>query len=334
MVDNYIDFILGTANAYRVRRGEERTLSVTAMVNNWPGMSSGSFHQLYLHPDPFSSGTPSVTARGVSSSVDLSGPSQEIVGNPVVVRRSYPVVQRLDLSDKVLSRGTTLQKTIAKWSIESVGGETRHKQWTFRISWTDVTPSTELEINNISLVRNSNLVQPLQYTLYDGLGTEPENILGRNGEGVLKSSLYGGHISSSIKMLLIFGDSSSDDLAGEELIPEGMNTYRLMADITNAHQGAFTDNDGITVILLGDDDEIHPTTGVLAQHGDGVAGIRMGFGLERNFNFIWSDYSTDTGDHSSSLLSNGGSDWTNGYLVPSTDNHHAFIPLDSWSLSK
>ena len=334
-VDNFVDFNLGTANAYRVRRGEERTLTVTARANNWPGMSSGSVHRLYIHPNPFPDGTPAITARGVGSSQDLSGPDQEIVGNPIVVRRSYPLVQRLDLRSTTLSGGATSQKTIAKWLVSAVGGMVGLKKLTFWSAWNDNTLSTEMEISNIKLYRNGSLLGRFEYIIYDGFGTEPENILSSGGEGVLRPSNYGGLNTSYIKMVLVFGDPSTDEFEGEELIDGGtMNIYELKADIVNAHVGASTDSDGVSVTLLGDDEEIHPTTGVLAWHGDGVVGVRMRFGLERNFNFVWSDRSSDTGDHSSSLLSDGGSDWANGRFIPTSDNHQSFLPLDSWALSK
>ena len=103
----------------------------------------------------------------------------------------------------------------------------------------------------------------------------------------------------------------------------------------NAHQGASTDTDNISVTLLGDNDQELPWTGQLQTHPVGVVTVRP----DANSNFIWSDYSADTGLHDSRVPGNPSGtgwpyDWTDGLLVPADPRGDTFLPLDSWNLSK
>jgi len=333
-MNGYIDFNFGTANSYRIPKGEERILTVTATISNWPTISSGCVYQMFMSPDPLMDGTPAITAHGAGSSRDLSGPEREIRGNPFTVRKSVPLVERMALPTTTLSSSGT--HTLAKFRITSVENQTRQKKWTFSVAWTDYTTSTELEINNFKLFRNGAPLSQSEYTIYDGLGIGPEHILSQGGNATLKVSQYGSHISAAINAVLVFGDRSQQDMAGEEIIPDGsINIYELRADVMNAHQGASTDTDNISVTLLGDNDHELPWTGQLQTHPVGVVTVRP----DANSNFIWSDYSADTGLHDSRVPGNPSGtgwpyDWTDGLLVPADPRGDTFLPLDSWNLSK
>ncbi|MBU2576008.1 hypothetical protein KKF64_02885, partial [Patescibacteria group bacterium] len=148
--------------------------------------------------------------------------------------------------------------------------------------------------------------------------------------------------STSTRAVLVFGahadyDAAADTGSGEEVISSGStNTYEIRADVTNAHQGASTDADSITVTLLGDDSAAVLSANLVnntdADHRFGVVTLGSAH-TTTDYNFIWSDYSENTNSHTHTIPSTG-TGWTHGFQVPSTSAATSFIPLDNWTLTK
>ena len=353
----YIDFTLGTA--YTVSAGAEKTITLKGSVQNWSGMSSGSTHVFSLQGTASSgavsgpledNSTYAVVARGTGSSTVVSGPSTDQNGTAVTARRAYPLVQRLALPTTTLS--SSGQHTVAKFTVTAVGGEVRLKKMAFDIAWTDTTTSTLMKLNNFKLYRNaiqmsnSAVSGTGEFVIYDGLGTADTNQLSGGTDGYLQmdSTFHPTEgTSTSTRAVLVFGahadyDAAGDTGSGEEVISSGATiTYEIRADVTNAHQGASTDADTITVTLLGDDGETQPLTANLIVNSDSSKNqfgvVTIGTTQTDDYNFIWSDYSENTNSHTHTIPSTG-TGWTHGYQVPSTSEATSFIPLDNWTLQK
>ncbi|MBI2637001.1 MAG: hypothetical protein HYW81_02305, partial [Parcubacteria group bacterium] len=243
----------------------------------------------------------------------------------------------------------------ANFKVTAVGGQVRLKKITFQVSWTDTTTNTAslLSLSNFKLYRNGSPVDTSLYSIFDGTGTATGDELSPGGTATLTSDNMSGQDgispnSTSTYATLLFGvdasgiDSqaaSGDTGSGEEVIDVGTsNTYELKIDVANAHVGASTDSDSITVQLLGDDAETANLTQRLAEF-TGAHQTVYRYGVVSlngtNYNFLWSDYSANTGDHDSTFIQTGQSqDWTHGYQVPSSSGQSAYVPLDSWVLSK
>ncbi|PIR57289.1 MAG: hypothetical protein COU72_01720, partial [Parcubacteria group bacterium CG10_big_fil_rev_8_21_14_0_10_41_35] len=350
----YLDFNIGTDNAYTISAGQEKTITLKGTVNSFSGISSGSTHTFSLNTDPLGSeGTAkAVTARGVGSSVDVSGPTTGVAGNAITIRRAYPLVERLALTTSTLSGGSTSQIAAAKFKVTAVGGQVRLKKMTFDVSLTDTTTSTALSLNNFKLYRNGSLMGSTEYSIFDGTGTAQADELSHSGTAALTTLALGGGLgthtgnalnSTSTRVVVMLGtqrsgiaDGATTFGSGEELIGAGTsNTYELKIDVANAHVGASTDSDSISVQLLGDETETAVLTGDLGPtatntYRQGIVGLST-----TNYNFLWSDYSANIGDHTSVFKEGGtGKDWTHGYQVPASSTQDAYIPLDAWRLSK
>lgn len=352
----YVDFNLGTANAFRVAKGTEKILTLKADVNAWPSISSGSTHTFSLNANPTENSgvaasiTRAITARGVGSSVAVNGPTTGVTGNALTVRRAYPLVERLALTDTKLSGGATSQKQVANFKVTAVNGQVRLKKMTFSVSWTDTTTSTLLSLNNFKLHRNGSPMGSTEYSIFDGTGTAVGDELSHSGTAALTSQALANaglasraENSTSTYVTVMLGSQrtdieNADTGSGEEVIDAGgSNTYELLLDVASAHVGASTDSDSVTVQLLGDDSQ----TAALTQNLLVVAGgttYRYGVaGLNgTNYNFLWSDYSANTNDHTSTFASTAGTgkDWTHGYQVPTSSTQSSYIPLGAWSISK
>ena len=230
------------------------------------------------------------------------------------------------------------------------------KKMTFDVNWTDTTTSTELQLDNFKLYRNGSLMTASEYSIFDGTGTAVADELTDTGTSILKITNFsqgsGGTVSSTgTRVVLVFSDQTNllnaGTGAGEETIASGTtNTYEMKADIANAHVGANTDSDSISVQLLGDATETAALTSNLANYrlndqlGESVqyrdAVVTLGLVTANNsttYNFIWSDYSANTGDHTNTIISSG-QDWTHGYQVRSSSTNDTYLPLDPWNLSK
>ncbi len=347
----YIDFNLGADDAVTVTAGEEKTFVLKADVNTWGSISSGSTHQFSLQGTTTSGSTSgplednstyAVTARGTGSSTVLSGPSSDQTGKEITVRRSYPLVERLELPTSTLS--SSGDHTIAKFKVTAVGGPIRMKMMAFNISWTDTTTSTLMEINNFRLKRNgyslstSEVSGTGEFAMYDGLGTAAANLISGDNTVLQLNATYmpTTGTSTTTRAVLVFGadndyDAAGDTGDGEEEISEGeTNTYELVAYVKNAHQGASTDADSISVTLLGDEDQTQPLTSDLV-NSDDVVSLGSSY-TTTDYGFIWSDYSANQGDHDATIPSTS-SDWTHGYQVPETTDATSFIPLSGWDLT-
>lgn len=372
-VGGYIDFNLGGATPYRVSAGTEKVITLKGTISAWPSISSGSTHTFSLNANPIDpvDTTRAVTARGVGSSTALNGPTSGVTGNAITVRRAYPVVERLALGSTTLSSGSTSQKQVANFKVTAVGGQVRLKKTTLDVSLTDSTTSTVMALTNFKLYRNGSLMGSTEYSIYDGTGTAAADELSHSGTASLTVASLGGGLgtqtgntanSTGTRVVILWGvqrtgiDGTTATLqsgTGEEVIAAGSsNTYELKVDIANAHSGASTDTDSVTVQLLGDDTQTADLTANLipktpseganlttsAMYRNGIVSLAA----STNYNFIWSDYSANTNDHSSSFRPTtatptpGGSgvDWTHGYQVPSSTGQASFIPLDSWVVSK
>lgn len=353
----YVDFNLGTSNAFRVAKGTEKTLTLKADVNAWPSISSGSTHTFSLNADPLEEGTTvrAVTARGVGSSTAVDGPSTGVTGNALTIRRAYPLVERLALTSTTLTGGATSQKQVANFKVTAVGGQVRLKKMTFSVSWTDTTTSTLLSLSNFKLYRNGSLLGSTEYSIYDGTGTAAGDELSHSGTATLTSDNFVGQDglspnSTSTYVTVLLGTqrtdlydaaAATDTGSGEEVIDAGSsNTYELKIDVANGHVGASTDSDSVTVQLLGDDSQ----TAALTHNIDEFTGLHQltyRYGIvalnDTQYNFLWSDYSANTNDHTSTFIGpevGTGKDWTHGYQVPSSSTQSSYIPLDGWTISK
>ena len=355
----YLDFTLDSANPYRINANEEKVLTLKGTISAWPAISSGSTHTFSLQANPLEEVTVStraVTSRGVGSSTALNRPTATQTGKAITIRRAYPVVTRLALPDSTLSGGASSQKTIAKFSVTATNGRIDMKKMTFDVNWTDTTTSTELQLDNFKLYRNGSLMTASEYSIFDGTGTAVADELTDTGTSILKITNFsqgsGGTVSSTgTRVVLVFSDQTNllnaGTGAGEETIASGTtNTYEMKADIANAHVGATTDSDSISVQLLGDATETAALTSNLANYrlndqlGESVqyrdAVVTLGLVTANNsttYNFIWSDYSANTGDHTNTIISSG-QDWTHGYQVRSSSTNDTYLPLDPWNLSK
>ncbi|MEK7125600.1 MAG: hypothetical protein AAB880_01665 [Patescibacteria group bacterium] len=352
----YIDFNLGGATPYRVNVGTEKVITLKGTISAWPSISSGSTHTFSLQTNPVgdAAATRAVTARGVGSSTALNGPTAVGTGNAITVRRAYPVLEKLALASNTLAGGSTSQKPVANFKVTAVGGQVRLKKMTFQVAWTDTTTSTNLSLSNFKLYRNGSLMGTTEYVIFDGTGTAAGDELSPSGTATLTSDGFSNTNgrspnSTSTFATVLFGlqrsdidasGASGDTGSGEEVIAAGSsNTYELKIDVANAHTGASTDSDSITVTLLGDDTQTQPLTSNIAEH-TGPYDYRNGviaLNSVKTYRFIWSDYSANTNDHSSSFLAVGGgtgSDWAYGYQVPSGTNQASYIPLDAWTISK
>jgi hypothetical protein len=360
VLGGYVDFNLGTANAYRLTAGSQKTITLKATVNAWPGISSGSTHTFSLNATPIqdASTTRAITARGVGSSTALNGPSTGVTGNALTVRRSYPLVERLALTNTTLNSGSTSQASVAKFKITAVNGQVRIKKMTFSVSLTDTTTSTLLSLDNFKLHRNGILMGTSEYSIYDGTGTAAADALTQNNSGTAALTTHtlsqGGTGTSqaenttSTYITVMFGPltdfEAGDTGTGEEVIDGGTtNTYEMKLDVANANAGTpSTDADSITVQLLGDDAQTAALTQNLSTLGMVTTDYRygvVGLASSTNYNFIWSDYSANTNDHDDAFNTGAtgigtGKDWTHGYQVPSSSGQDSYIPLDSWRLSK
>ncbi|MBI2050369.1 MAG: hypothetical protein HYT31_01010 [Parcubacteria group bacterium] len=359
VLGGYVDFNLGTSNAYRVAKGTEKTLTLKADVNVWPTISSGSTHTFSLNATPLedSSTTRAITARGVGSSTAVNGPTTGVTGNALTVRRAYPLVERMALTSTTLSGGAISQKQVANFKVSAVGGQVRLKKMTFQVSWTDTTTSTLLSLSNFKLYRNGSLLGTSEYVIFDGTGTAAGDELSPSGTATLTSQSMANaglasraENSTSTYVTVLLGDQrtgydNADDGDGEEIIDAGSsNTYELKLDVANAHVGASTDSDSVTVQLLGDDTQTAALTHDLSSLSYVTTNYRYGVvGLNAtNYNFLWSDYSANTNDHSAksyasaaATLNRGtGKDWTHGYQVPTSSTQSSYIPLDGWTISK
>jgi len=359
----YIDFNLGGDTPYRVDAGVEKVITLKGTISSWPAISSGSTHTFSLNALPIedSSTTRAVTARGVGSSTSLNGPTTGVGGNAITVRRGYPVVERLALTSTTLSAGSTSQKQVANFKVTAVGGQVRLKKMTFSVSINDTTTTTALALSNFKLYRNGSLMGTSEYSIFDGTGTAAADKLDPGGSGSASLTVVtlnngatnGGALSTtSTRAVLLFGTQLADLVTagtgtGEELISAGStNTYELKIDIADAHSGATTDTDSITVQLLGDDSETAALTGDLVTASSGaITSVMYRYGVvslsaSTNYNFIWSDYSASANEHKSIFRSatsgavGTGKDWTHGYQVPSSSGQASYVPLDSWVVSK
>ncbi len=329
VLEEYLDFNLGTAGAYRIPDREKRTCAVRSRVNEWPYIESGTVHGFWLRLDPLGNSTAAITARGESSGARLGGPDQEVYGDQVVVRRAYPIVRFLRLPSSALAGGATSQQTLASFSMEAVGGQTRHKKITFRVRLYDETrvqddPNTRLSLSNFKLYRNNRLMWPIEYVIFTSGGTSQEHQLSDSGTAVLSQE-------GSTTVVVVFQNQDGWRAGGEEVIDWGTtNTYALKVDIANAHVGSPSDSDFISVTMLGDEGGDVPTS-LLESHPTGVVTVGSN---GRNANFVWSDYSAELGLHDSSVPSPVSYDWTNGFLVPTSADQRNHLPLDLWVLSK
>ena len=350
----YLDFNLGTATPLNVVPGSPKTLTVKATVNNYAALSSGSTHQFSLNTAPIQdSATPTraITAQGHDSSVAKNGPTSGVSGSAITVRVSYPVLTRLAAATSLPS-GSGSDLLIAKFKVKAAGGEVRLKKMTFDVTVNDTTTSTALSFSSFKLFRNGSQVASTEYDIFDGTGTAAADQLSNAGTATLSTSALkgateGAPVSTSTRMILVFAPvanlAAAGTSAGEEVISGGAeNTYEIKANYTNAHQGATTDSDSIVTQLLGEATTVTaPTTNDLARltastYRFGVVGLGSSATLSSNtdYNFIWSDYSANTGDHTNTIPSTG-ADWTMGYQVRGADTvSQVFLPLDSWTLSK
>ena len=351
----YIDFNLGSSSPYRVNSGVEKVLTLKGTISSWPSISSGSTHTFSLNTNPLEDGsTRAVTARGVGSSTTLNGPTTGVSGNTIAVRRAYPVVERLALTSTTLAGGSTSQKQVANFKVTAVGGQVRLKKLTFDVSLTDTTTSTAMALSNFKLYRNGSLMGSTEYSIFDGTGTAAADALSPGGSATLSTvTLAGGASngnaanSTSTRVVVLMGTQITDELGtagtggSEEVIASGSsNTYEIKADVANAHSGASTDTDSITVQLLGDNAQTAHLTGDLISPSGSVTSVMYRYGVvsldaSTNYNFIWSDYSASANEHKATYFPAGtGKDWTHGYQVPSSTGQSSYIPLDSWVVSK
>ena len=350
----YIDFNLGTATPLNVPAGTAKTLTLKATVNDRSGVSSGTTHTFALKTDPLEEGgtptTRAVSAQGHDSSTASNGPTTAATGNAITVRTSYPIVSRLATSQTSLPSGSGTDLSIAKFKVKAQGGEIRLKKLTFDVTINDTTTSTVLSFSGFKLFRNGSQVASTEYDLFDGTGTAAADQLSNSGTAVLSTdtlSDIGSPVSTSTRMILLFAAQADLDAGdtgtGEEVISAGSeNTYEITANYTNAHQGATTDSDSIVTQLLGEATTVTtPTTSNLSRlpattYRFGAVGLGSSATLTSNtdYNFIWSDYSANIGDHTNSIPSTG-IDWTYGYQVRGADTvSQVFLPLSSWTLSK
>ncbi len=274
------------------------------------------------------------------------------------------------VDDATMDDLTSGQNTLARFKVSAVGGEVRLKKMVFEISWTDTTTSTLMKIDNFKVYRNGSPLSNSttsgtgEFVIYDGLGTADTNRLSGGTDGDLQLTdpfiptwfSAASATSTSTRAVLLFGadddfDAVLDSGIGEEIISGGgSSTYEIRATVTNPHQGASTDADSITVTLLGDDGQTQPLSGNLAFMASTAAGASLGYrngvvslvstidsevaGTVTGYNFLWSDYSEDTNQHTTSVATSTGMGWTHGYQVPSSSAATTFIPLDNWSLTK
>ena len=356
----YIDFNFGTGDEYVIGVNEEKTLTLKGTVNSYAAISSGSTHTFStvsgIAPGPLQdSATYAITARGHDSSVDMSSNTTAITGNAITVRRSYPIVTKDDLPTTALAQGTHNDVSIAKFKVTAQGDKIALKKITLDIALNDTTTSTALELSEFLLYRNGTAMGSTEYSIFDGTGTGTADELSRPGTGTatltttkLKTTPGGaapGAPSSTSTRAIIMFAAQADLLyaatgTGEETLSAGTsNTYELKCKVTNAHQGTpTTDSDSITVQLLGESSLSNPTTDNLAHMAETTYRFgAVGFGTDysaTNYNFIWSDNTANTGDHTSTIASTG-DDWTYGYQIRSTTATPAsYIPLGSWTLSR
>jgi len=342
----YIDFNLGSGSPFTIPAGVSKVLTLKATVNTWDQVSSGATHSFKLHNTPLqdSSVTRAITARGHDSNVSKDGPSSALTGgNNITVRKSYPVVTRLALPTTTLNSGSTDGVSIAKYSVTATGNDIRLKKLTFNVTLNDTTTSTLMSLSSFKLYRNGTEMGSSEYAIFDGSGTAQADELSHSGTATLSTDTLKGSLgaanSTSTRMVVVFSTrallAAGQTGSGEETIAAGStNTYEIKCNVANAHQGATTDSDSVVVTLLGEDSISSNYTGNLSN----VAATTYRFGVvglnSTNYNFVWSDYSANIGDHTSTIPSTGG-DWTYGYQVRSTASTPAsYIPLDSWTLSK
>ena len=333
--DGYISFNLGYGNGYNVPVWSEKILTLKATVNAWQWISSGATHTLSIESDPLNDGsTKAITARGHNSGANMSGPGSSIIGNAMTTRKAYPIITRDALPTTTLHPGTTEGTTIAKFKVTASGNQVRLKKISMKINLHDTTMSTLMSLSRFKMYRNGVLMSPTEYSIFNGTGTSLADELSHSGTASLNASSSSNSIIPimfTTRDLLVAGGTG----AGEETIANGTtNTYELKCTVTNAHQGnPATDADAIAVQLLGDDRNA-PYTGDLTHlYPYGIVGLGNDYGATST-NFVWSDYSANTGDHTSTIPSIS-NDWTNGYQVRATAATPAYyIPLDSWVLSR
>jgi hypothetical protein len=367
----FIDFNIGTASPLNIAAGVSKTLTLKASVNDWSQISSGSTHVFSIRAnDPIqdTAATYAITARGHDSSADKSGPLTALTAsNATTVRKSYPVVKGVyPASGETwlkLASGASSGQTIAKFTVSAVGNEVRLKKITFNIALTDSATSTYLTLSSFKLYRNGTLMGSTEYDIFDGLGTATTNELTNSGTATLSTATINAGAatatapsSTSTRAVLVFA-KQADLVAGnviaggEEIIASGStNTYEIKCDIVGANHGT-TDSDSIVTSLLGDDTLTQPITGKLLFATSTVSKIYRSPILtigtstsimvtEPTYNFIWSDVSSNVGDHTNTATSSmniimpASNDWIAGYQVRKTDTGANFLPLDAWTLSK
>lgn len=346
----YIDFNLGSANQINVQPGQVKTFTLKAMVNSYDQISSGSTHTFALSLTPLEDGTTyAITARGHDSSVARSGPTATAVtGNPITVRKSYPIVQgdySISGSGKLIN-GTV---SLAKFSVSAMGNDIALKKIAFDVALTDSTTSTFMTLSAFKLFRNGVEMGTAEYDIYDGTGSDVIDELSNGGSAKLSTNLLkgtndnlGAPSTTSTRAVLLFVPQSESVAAGantgEELIAGGQtNTYEIKCTVTGANH-ASTDSDSIVVTLLGESSVTTPYTGnVVADtsldtsYHSGLLGLNKS--TVTNYNFIWSSKSAAIGDHKTTVPSTG-SDWTNGYEVRRSATTAAYLPLDVWNIQK
>ncbi len=349
----YVDFNLGSANSYTVKAGQEKTLVLTGTVNSSSAISSGSTHQFSLRTDSIQDGsTYAVTGRGKGSNTEINRPTTAQTGLAITVRAAYPLVERQSLSSSTLPKGNTTDLAGAKFKVTAVGGKISLKKMTFQVTLSDTTTTTLLELSSFKLYRDGALMGSTEYSIYDGTGTAQADELSHSGTAKLSVKSLNGTLgthngntesATSTYITVLLGTQRTDIAdgqtagSGEEVIEAGdSNTYELRFNVTNAFGGTpATDNDSIVIQLLGDASETEVKTANLGATATGTyhQGI-VGLGTT-NYNFLWSDYSANIGDHTSSFKSAGstGKDWTHGYQVPSSSTQDSYIPLETWTLS-
>jgi len=367
----FIDFNIGTASPLNIAAGVSKTLTLKASVNDWSQISSGSTHVFSVRTnDPIqdTAGTYAITARGHDSSVDKSGPATALTAsNATTPRKSYPVVKGVyPASGETwlkLASGASSGQTIAKFTVSAVGNEVRLKKITFNIALTDSATSTYLTLSSFKLYRNGTLLGSTEYDIFDGLGTATTNELTNSGTATLSTATINtgaatanAPSSTSTRAVLIFAKQADLEPGnklggGEEIIASGStNTYEIKCDIAGANHGT-TDSDSIVTSLLGDDTLTQPITGKLLYatttlvkaYRNPIMQIGTSTSVmvtEPTYNFIWSDVSSNVGDHTNTATSSmnivtpASSDWISGYQVRKTDTGANFLPLDAWTLSK
>ena len=160
-----------------------------------------------------------------------------------------------------------------------------------------------------------------------GLGIPTGIDLPGEGTGILRYSA----IRLVRERLVEWLQATSDDALPKTrvLMVEGATVREVFQRLDGEYPG-------LKQQLLGDDGQTAALTHNLTElvgpydYRYSIVGLNA-----TNYNFLWSDYSANTNDHTSTFIQVGtGKDWTHGYQVPSSSTQSSYVPLDAWTVSK